>query len=118
MAKKGSELLRGLRTLDDVCKILTGKKLSRVIANGVELFGDDVLEKLNTGQQAAPDFNNPYYIMGIHPDVPDFVVKASFRAWCKELHPDTGTKPDSVKFSKINEAYKVIMDSRKAAAAQ
>ncbi len=114
MSKKGNELLKALRTSDQICKLLTGKKLSTVMANAMELFGQDVIEKVSDNHKPEIDFNNPYYILGVHADSPDFVIKATFRSWARELHPDTGTKPDPVKFAKISEAYNQIMASRKS----
>jgi hypothetical protein len=114
MKKKATGILKALQTADDTCKILTGRKLSKVIAEGIELFGQDMLDRSPEKEKTAlPDFNDPYYIMGLHPDAPDAIVKASYRSWARDLHPDTGAKPDPAKFAKIDEAYKTIMSSRK-----
>lgn len=113
MAKKAQGVMGALKNLDDISKLLTGKKLSKVLANAVELFGEDVLDKLP--EKPTFDPNDPYYILGVHSGAPDAIVKAAFRSWARDLHPDTGAKPDPVRFTRVKEAYDKIMASRKTA---
>ena len=115
MPKKGKGLLSDLKKIDGYCRVLTGRRLDQLIANGIELFGTDALEKAPAGQEADPMQAN-YIMLGADPEWSDSVVKSLYRARVREVHPDTGTKPDPVKFQKLDEAFKAIMASRKTAA--
>jgi len=116
--KQGPRQLRkGLRNVDDMLFLFTGKRLKHVVRRGINLFGEDIARKagsLFTGPE-EPDLppNSPYTVLGIHPEAMDVVVKASFRALAREYHPDTGTKPDPAKFQAAKEAYDAIMAQRK-----
>ncbi len=114
MPKKGNDMLRVLRTADSVCKILTGKRINQVVAAGIDAFGADVLDKVSNEQEIDP-LTVDYAILGVYPDSPDFVIKAAYRAYVREYHPDTGTKPDTKKYQAAVESYDRIMKARKAA---
>ena len=109
---------RALRNTDDILYILTGKRLRKVVGKVVNLYGEELAKKasqLFTGpeeEELPPD--SPYFILGVHPDAMDIVVKAAYRAQAREYHPDTGTKPDVKKFQAATEAYDTIMKERKA----
>jgi DnaJ-domain-containing protein 1 len=115
MAKKGSGLLRALRTADDVCKLTTGKRLNQVMASAIDLFGDDIVNKVSsagkapTPEEMASKLN--YVILGVSPEAPDFIVKAAYKQYMKECHPDTN-KPDAEKAARINNAYEQICKER------
>ncbi len=114
MPKKTNDLLKGLRTVDSVCKILTGKRLNQVVANGIEAFGSGIFDKVSNEQELDP-LALDYAVLGVYPDSPEFVLKATFRAYVKKYHPDTGDTPDAKKYQTAVEAYDRIMKSRKVA---
>ncbi len=112
MTRKG-DIVRTLKTVDDICRLVTGKRLSRLVATGVDLFGEDLWKKIRDAETGAKlNLNSPYYLLGVHEDAPDMIIKAAFRTLAKELHPDTGAHPDSARFQVITEAYQAIMKER------
>lgn len=115
MATKTNAALRKLRTADDLCRLLTGKRLNEVLGRGIELFGGDAIDKMAEQKVTDPEEIvrlMPYRILGINPDAPDFLVKAAYKAQIKECHPDT-TKADEEKARRINNAYEQICRDRK-----
>jgi DnaJ-domain-containing protein 1 len=100
---------------NDFCKLITGKSLVHVLYKAVDLFGEDIIKKFSNsaGVQFNPD--DPYYVLGIHEDAQDIIVKAAYRALAREYHPDTGTKPDPTRFQKVTEAYQAILKARRCA---
>ncbi|GAI58788.1 unnamed protein product, partial [marine sediment metagenome] len=66
---------------DDILYILTGRRLKHVAGRVVNTFGEDLAKKVTSffagseEEELPPD--SPYYILGIHPDAMDIVVKAS-----------------------------------------
>jgi len=111
---------RALRNTDDILYILTGKRLRKVVGKVVNLYGEELAKKasqLFTGpeeEELPPD--SPYFILGIHPDALDIVVKGAYRALAREYHPDSKINPDPKKFQAATEAYDTIMKERKAKA--
>lgn len=115
---RARQVKKGLRNFDDILYIFTGRRLKYVAGRAINIFGEELAKK-------AADFfagpeepelppNNPYVILGIHPDAMDVVVRAAYRALAKEYHPDTGSKPDPAKFQAATEAYNAIIAERKA----
>ncbi|GAG57087.1 unnamed protein product [marine sediment metagenome] len=85
VTKSGArQVKKALRNTDDILYILTGKRLKHVAGRVVNTFGEDMAKKVTSffagpeEEELPPD--SPYYILGIHPDAMDIVVKASFRA--------------------------------------
>jgi DnaJ-class molecular chaperone len=119
MAKRSRvrEVKRALQNADDILFIVTGTRFKNVAKRFIDAYGEDLKRgatKLFTGMEdpeLPPD--NPYKILGIHPDALDIVVRGAYRALAKEYHPDTGTKPDPHKFQVVTEAYKAIQEERK-----
>jgi len=115
---RARQFKKGLRNADDILYIFTGKRMKHVVGRGINLFGEELAKKVTnffTGpeeEEMPPD--SPYFILGVHPDAMDIVVKAAYRAMAREYHPDTGTKPDVKKFQAATEAYDAIMKERKA----
>lgn len=113
---KAKQVRRFLRNADDLLHIATGKRLKDVVGTGINLFGEDLARKASkifTGpEEPELPMNGPYSVLGIHPEAMDVVVKAAFRALAREYHPDTGTKPDTVKFQAALEAYNAIQAER------
>jgi len=117
---RARQVKKGLRNTDDILYILTGKRLKNVAGRVVNAFGDDLAKKVTnffTGpeeEELPPD--SPYFILGVHPDAMNIVVKAAYRAMAREYHPDSKINPDPKKFQAATEAYDAIMKERKAKA--
>jgi len=99
-----------LHDVDDLVKLITGKRIPQLVSRGLELLGEDT--PAIAKREKAFDFNDPHFILGVREDAADLVIKAAFRSLARELHPDTGTKPDPAKFQKVTEAYSSIMKTR------
>jgi len=116
------QVKKALRNTDDILYILTGKRLKHVAGRVVNAFGADLTRKVTdffTGpeeEELPPD--SPYYILGVHPDALDIVVKGAYRALARKYHPDVNPGDESAeeKFKQINNAYDTIMKGRKAKA--
>lgn len=107
-----------LRDFDDIFYLFTGRRLKHVAGRGIDLFGEEARKKLTRlfwpEEPELPD-DNPYAILGVHPEALDIVVRGAFRSLAREYHPDTGQKPDVKKFQQATEAYEAIMKARKKA---
>ena len=113
---RAKQVKRVLRNADDIIHLFTGKRLKNIVGTGINIFGEELARKaagVFTGPE-EPDLplNSPYAILGIHPEAMDVVVKGAYRALAREYHPDTGTKPDTVKFQAATEAYNAILTER------
>jgi len=107
-----------LRNADDIIHLFTGKRLKNIVGTGINIFGEELARKA-AGIFSGPEEpelppDSPYTILGIHPEALDVVVKGAYRALAREYHPDTGTKPDTVKFQAATEAYNAIIAERQA----
>ncbi len=103
-----------LKTADDICKILTGKRLNQILAAAIDTFGEEVLNKATQEEAANPEElarRIPYMVLGVNPDAPDVVVKAAYKSLIRECHPDTN-RPDEEKAKRINSAYEAICKER------
>ena len=115
---RARQIKKGLRNFDDILFIVTGRRLKFVAGRVVNILGEDIARKAANlfwppeEPELPPD--NPYVILGIHPDAMDVVVKAAYRVLAREYHPDTGAKPDVQKFQQATEAYNAILAERKA----
>src|SRR4030042_483591 len=96
------QVKRVLKNADDILFIITGKRLKNVVGTGINIFGEELAKKAGRlfAGPMEPELpaDSPYNILGIHPEAMDVVVKAAYRALAWEYHPDTGRKPDPVKF--------------------
>lgn len=115
---RASQVKSGLRNFDDILFLVTGKRLKNVAGRTINLFGEEVAKKVAnffTGPE-EPELpaDSPYYILGIHPDALDVVVRGAYRALAREFHPDTGVTPNPQKFQQATEAYNTIRAERKA----
>lgn len=107
------QVISFLKDVDDTVKILTGRRIPSLVANGFELFG--VHEK---EVPPAPEFdiNDPYFILGVRTEAHDIVIRGAFRSLAREFHPDTGTHPNPKAFQRVQEAYNEIMKARSSGA--
>ena len=116
------QVKKALRNTDDILYILTGKRLKHVAGRVVNTFGEDLAKKVTNffagpeEEELPPD--SPYYILGVHPDAMDIVVKAAFRTLARKYHPDVNPGDESAeeRFKQINNAYEAIMKERAAKA--
>lgn len=111
--KNAGSPTRTLRQLDDVCRLLTGKRLNQIVGRAIDLFGEDILKMGQPKQVEADPLAEQYRTLGVHPEAPEVVVKAAYRSLAREYHPDTGARPDPGLFQKATEAYNAIMEARK-----
>lgn len=49
-----------------------------------------------------------YEVLGVSREAPLHIIKATHRAWMKEVHPDTGSDGDGGKAAAVNEAYRIL----------
>jgi len=55
---------------------------------------------------------NPYKILGILPSASQEEIKKAYRVLARKYHPDVNKEPGAEeRFRKINEAYRVLMNS-------
>jgi|GEM_PF-1384587 len=115
---RARQVKRALRNTDDILYILTGRRLRHVAGRAVNAFGAELGKKVTnffTGpeeEELPPD--SPYFILGIQPDAPDFMVKGAYRILAREYHPDSAKNPNPEKFKAVTEAYDAVMKERKA----
>jgi len=113
-----SQVARAIRNVDDIIHLTTGKRLKDVVGRGINVFGDQLAKKaaeLFSGENIAElPSDNPYRILGINPDAPDFLVKVAYRAMQKKYHPD-GETPDEAMSKLVNEAYEQVCLEREIA---
>ncbi|TET43318.1 MAG: hypothetical protein E3J60_00585 [Dehalococcoidia bacterium] len=93
--------------------------MKHVAGRVVNAFGADLTKKVTNffgpeEEELPPD--SPYYILGVHPDAMDIVVKAAYRTLARKYHPDVNPDDKSAeeRFKQINNAYEAIMEERKA----
>jgi len=112
MARRKS--IKVLRDADAIMHLLTGKHLKDVTARAVEVFGEELVNKLikEPARKASPD--DPYTILEALPEHSDFVIKAIHRAKAKVYHPDNKETGNAEEFKRIQEAYEKIMKDRKS----
>ena len=58
----------------------------------------------------SEDPDDPYIIMGVHRNTPTEIIRAVYKAWAINHHPDRGG--DSETFKRINVAYDQIKKER------
>lgn len=108
MAKKDPEWFRQLRAFDNALELVLGKRLT--------FYGAYVVEKLAPffgGSRPKPptnDPNDPYRVLDIPSNSPDWLVKLAYKAKAKKAHPDAGGSEEDMK--RINDAYQKIREER------
>ena len=51
---------------------------------------------------------DPWEVLGLRPDAPPAVLKASYQALAKVFHPDNGTAPDARAMAELNAAWEKV----------
>jgi hypothetical protein len=112
-SRKTRVLVNKLRDVDDIFHIITGTRISNVVARGLSIFGPELVKKI-TGESAdRHDPASPYDILEVRRGASLNIVKAAFRSKAREYHPDTGVHPDAAAFQAAQEAYNRIREERK-----
>ncbi len=106
--RRKPRIIKILEDADDICKILTGRRLSYLLARAVEVFGGEYMKPPVRPERE----DDPYYVLGIRKDASDVVVKAAYRALTKKYHPDFGESPNQEMMARINEAFEKISKER------
>ncbi|MGO2003481.1 J domain-containing protein [Arthrobacter rhombi] len=60
-------------------------------------------------------FQNHYEVLGVADQAPLHVIKATHRAWMKEVHPDSGANGDVAMAASVNEAFRVLSNPQERA---
>ena len=100
---------------DDICEIITGKRLAQVGKRIYDAYGQDLGKKIIASfsdEEEKPDPNNPYSVLHCRPDADDMVIRGRYRLLVKQFHPDTGIEPDVKEFQRVCEAYNKIKKLR------
>jgi DnaJ-class molecular chaperone len=59
---------------------------------------------------------DPYKILGVNDEAPDYVIKAAYRACLKQVHPDVYSGHDAVsRTANINGAFELLCDPARRA---
>jgi hypothetical protein len=111
-SRKSHTIVRKFRDIDDICHIITGKRLSTLVARGISFFGPDLMTKISEDPVDSGDDANPYDILEIRRGASEGIVKAAFRAKAREYHTDTGVHPNAARFQAAQEAYENIMKEK------
>lgn len=108
------QAFKALKDIDDIMKLLTGKRLQDIVPKAIEVFGEDLIKKLMKEAPVAFQANDPYSILEIRPGASDFIVTAAYRAMARKYHPDNLNTGDEAKFKQIQAAYEAITSSKKS----
>ena len=109
--------IKALKDADDVCEIITGKRLADHGKRIFEVYGEEIGQKLEDAlvgkEEELPD-NSPYLVLHCRPDASDLVLRGRYRLLVREFHPDTGDHPDPKEFQRVVEAYNAIKLQRES----
>ena len=119
MAKKEAEWLRQIKAFEKGAEILFGKaetaKAKDFLGKKVASYGARLIEALTSSvsveERPVSDPNNPYSILDIPSNSPDWLVKLAYRDRAKKAHPDKPGGSDE-EMKRINDAYEKIMKER------
>jgi hypothetical protein len=103
------------KDVDDICQIVTGKKLAQIGARFIDAYGDEIGKKIDAALGAEEEelaADNPYRILHCRPDADDLVIRGKYRLLVKELHPVSGDHPDEIEFRRVTDAYNQIKNMR------
>ena len=103
--------IKALKDADDVCEIITGKRLAEHGQRLFEIYGEEIGKKLEdalVGQEKELPADSPYLVLHCRPNASDLVLRGRYRLLVREFHPDTGEHPDPKEFQRVVEAYNAI----------
>ena len=120
MGKREPEWLRQLRAAEKGTEILFGKseaaRLKEFVGKTIADYGARLIEALSSSVSAprpetpTPDPNDPYTILDIPPNSPDWLLRLAYRERAKKAHPDAGGSNEEMK--RVNAAYEKIKGER------
>ena len=107
MAGKDPEWLRQLRAVDKAAQIVFNKSISDLLTKGGEL-----LSFLSPGpaEKAQVDPNDPYTVLDIPSNSPNWLIPLAYKAKASKAHPDHGGSEEEMK--KLNDAFDKIKKER------
>lgn len=101
------------------CWIINKRFLKAVTLFATEIFGDNIysiLDEENNDSaevKSTIDIKDPYSVLFITNNAPDFIVKTVFRELAKKSHPDASKDPRTQEdFVRYREAYNKIRQQR------
>lgn len=103
------EWLRQLRALDKAAQITFNVRVSDI---GSFLLGKAAvaLGLLRYGPAETFHPNDPYSVLDIPPNSPDWLIPLAYRARAKTAHPDHGGSEEEMK--RVNDAFQKIKAER------
>jgi len=111
MAKKNA--MGKIKDMDDMLKLLTGKRIKDVVPRAIELFGEELVQRLLKDIPTRPTLDDPYSVLEIRSGASDFIVQAAYRAMARKYHPDNLDTGNEEKFKHVTEAYEKIQRIKK-----
>ncbi len=117
--KKEPEWLRQMRAVDKAAQLVLGKnetaRAKEVLAEKLTFYAPPWLRTLlGSAPPKAPDSvdpNDPYNILDIPSDSPDWLVDLAYKHRARKVHPDTGGSNEEMQ--RVNDAYGRIKSQRK-----
>jgi len=120
MAKREPEWLRQVKAFEKGAEILFGKaetaRAKDLLGKKVADYGARLIDALTSSVSAPPpetsalDPNDPYSILDIPANSPNWLVKLAYRERAKKAHPDVGGSDEEMK--RVNDAFEKIMKEK------
>lgn len=121
MAKREPEWLRQIKAVEKGAEIMFGKeetaKAKGFLGKKVADYGARLIDALSSSvsvphdERPVSDPNDPYNILDIPANSPDWLVRLAYRERAKKAHPDMpGGSHEEMK--RVNDAYGRIMKER------
>jgi len=120
MPRKEAEWLRQVRAFEKGAEILFGKeetaKAKGFLGRKIADYGARLMDALTSSVSApppetsTPDPTDPYSILDIPANSPDWLVRLSYRERAKKAHPDVGGSDEEM--TRVNDAFEKIMKER------
>lgn len=108
-----NKTLRTLIDVDDLLKLLTGKRIKDIAPRAIELFGEDLIKAFLRQPKRRPQENDPWEILEVSAGASEFIIQAAYRAMARKYHPDNRDTGDAEKFKRIQTAYEAIQAREK-----
>ncbi len=120
MPKREPEWLRQVKAFEKGTEIVFGKeetaKVKGFLGRKVADYGARLIDALSSSVSAppqetsTPDTNDPYTVLDIPSNSPNWLVRLAYREKAKKAHPDVGGSDEEMK--KINDAFEKILKER------